>query len=121
MAFTHRIDDREGVQLISLAGKLLGGEATTQLTDAVTELVEQGKCYLVVDLQELTHMNSSGLGALILMLTKARNRGGELVVCRVPDTINKLLVITKLNNVFTQEDDLDAAVARMAKELQANA
>ncbi len=116
MTFDYRIEDKDGIQIIHLTGKLLGREATANLTSEVENLVAQGKYYLIINLEQLTHMNSSGLGILIHFLTKARNAGGELVVVKVPPVIEKLLIITKLNNVFSQEDDLTAAVELLKKQ-----
>ena len=113
MDFDYRIDDQDGIQIITLSGKLLGREQTQDLTDSVDNLVASGKNHLIINLESLTHMNSSGLGILIHFLTKSRNSGGELVVVTVPAIIQKLLIITKLNNVFSQEDDMEAAIATL--------
>ena len=113
MDFDYRIDDQDGIQIITLSGKLLGREQTQDLTDSVDNLVASGKNHLIINLESLTHMNSSGLGILIHFLTKSRNSGGELVVVKVPAIIQKLPIITKLNNVFSQEDDMDAAIATL--------
>ena len=113
MDFDYRIDDQDGIQIITLTGKLLGREQTQGLTDQVDDLVASGKNHLIINLENLTHMNSSGLGILIHFLTKSRNSGGELVVVKVPSIIEKLLIITKLNNVFSQENDMDAAIATL--------
>lgn len=116
MEFTYRIEEQEGIQIIHLTGRLLGREQTADLLEQVDNLVAQGKYYLIIDLEQLTHMNSSGLGILIHFLTKSRNAGGELVVVKVPAVIEKLLIITKLNNVFSQEDDLSNAIALLKKQ-----
>ena len=113
MDFDYRIDDQDGIQIITPSGKLLGREQTQDLTDSVDNLVASGKNHLIINLESLTHMNSSGLGILIHFLTKSRNSGGELVVVKVPAIIQKLLIITKLNNVFSQEDDMEAAIATL--------
>ena len=113
MDFDYRIDDQDGIQIIHLSGKLLGREHTQGLTDTVDDLVGSGKNHLIINLEKLTHMNSSGLGILIHFLTKSRNSGGELVVVKVPPIIEKLLIITKLNNVFSQEDDMAVAISTL--------
>lgn len=117
MDFDYRIDDQDGIQIVQLSGKLLGREQTQALTDAVDDLVASGKNHLIINLEQLTHMNSTGLGILIHFLTKSRNSGGELVVVKVPPVIQKLLIITKLNNVFSQEDDMDAAIATLKSHM----
>jgi len=116
MDFDYRIEEKDGIQLIHLTGKLLGREQTQSLTEEVESLVSQGKYFLIVNLEHLTHMNSTGLGILIHFLTKSRNAGGELVVVKVPPVIEKLLIITKLNNVFSQEDDLQNAIETLKQQ-----
>jgi len=54
-------------------------------------------------------MNSTGLSILINLFTQTRNRGGELVITNIPEKINNLLVITKLNSIFNIEDTVEDA------------
>ena len=54
-------------------------------------------------------MNSTGLSILINIFTQTRNRGGEVVITNIPEKINKLLIITKLNSIFNIEETVEAA------------
>jgi anti-sigma B factor antagonist len=56
-------------------------------------------------------MNSSGLGVLITVLTKLRNKGGEVVLLNPSEQVKKLLLITKLNNIFNIFDSKEEAEA----------
>jgi anti-sigma B factor antagonist len=55
-------------------------------------------------------MNSSGIGVLITLLTKFRNHEGEMVLIKPSETIRKLLIITKLNKIFSINETREAAI-----------
>ena len=109
-----RKDDRTGV--FALSGNLIGEHDGMPLTDAFNENMEDGVLNFVVDLTELKHINSSGLGVLITLLTKARKKDGELLLVNPSDYIRNLMLITKLNSIFSIYDSIDDAVAALPTE-----
>ena len=113
MDFQSQITESSGIHVIRLSGRLLGKEQTEDLTNRVEELVQSGQNRFVADLENLQHMNSTGLNILISFLTKARNGGGELIIVNVPDSINKLLIMTKLNKVFSIEATLEDGISAL--------
>jgi anti-sigma B factor antagonist len=62
----------------------------------LTASLEKGKTNVVIDLSNVSFMNSSGLGTLITAHTSIKNAGGELKICGAGDRIESLLVVTKL-------------------------
>jgi len=54
----------------------------------------------IIDISELRYINSSGIGVLITILTKFRNKGGEVYLMNPSESVSKLLLITKLNAIF---------------------
>ena len=60
-------------------------------------------------------MNSTGLSILINILTQTRSKGGEVIIANVPEKINKLLLITKLNSVFTIKDNIELAKTELTQ------
>ena len=52
-------------------------------------------------MSKVSYINSSGLNLLVRLLTKARNKGGELVLISLSESVEKLFFITKLNSIFT--------------------
>jgi len=116
--FKYNIETNDGHGLIELSGILIAPNQTTSLIEEVEEVVLEGIHNLVVDLSGIESMNSTGLNVLISILTKARNAGGEAIVTKVPDKVNELMVITKLNTVFTVSDSVEDAVALLNKEKQ---
>lgn len=103
--------EQNGVVIIELKGNVLGGPDASSLNDQLHQLIDAAKKKIVVDLGEVTFMNSSGLGMLIGGLTTLRNAGGDLRLARPNDRVEGLLTITKLFTVFQTYDSLEKAVA----------
>jgi len=115
MYFTHKIEKKGNVQIIRLSGEIIDRNQTFEMMDAINELVAKNHIHFVIDLENLKYLNSSGLTVLIQTLTKARKAGGEAVISNVSKRVNELLVITKLNTVFTVADSVEDAIAKLDK------
>lgn len=103
----------EGIGHFQLIGNLIGEHDGMPLTDAFNEQMEDGIRNFIVDLTELKHINSSGLGVLITLLTKTRKKDGDLFLVNPSAYIRNLMLITKLNSIFQTFESLDQAVAKM--------
>ncbi|MFQ5823777.1 MAG: STAS domain-containing protein [bacterium] len=89
------------VAILSLSGKLLGGPPDSdEFKNTIYKLIDQGITKVVADLSDVKRMNSSGLGILISGLTSLRNRNGNLKLAAVNDTMEGILIMTKLNTIF---------------------
>ena len=91
----------ENIVYIRLQGDLIGDSDSQLLIDLVNNSIDKTKLLCAVDLSKVRFINSSGIGILISLLTKFRNRGGEMVLINPSEQIRKLLIITKLNSIFT--------------------
>ncbi len=109
MEFTHEVSDNN-VLLIVMSGDLIGENNGPDLVNLVNDKIQEGYYYCAVDLSNVRYMNSSGIGVLITLLTKFRNHEGEMVLIRPSENIKKLLLITKLNKIFTVNDSREEAV-----------
>ena len=107
------IEAEQNVKVIHLTGSLISEYDSQGLLDEIAHCIEQGQSKFVIDLASLSSLNSSGLGVLINILTKARKAGGDAVIINVSETINKLLIITKLNSVFNFSGDLETAIKQL--------
>jgi anti-sigma B factor antagonist len=107
--------ESDGVVILELSGKIMGGPDASLLNDKLHELIEANKTSVVADLSKVDWMNSSGLGILIGGLTTMRNNGGDLKLACVTERIQSLLMITKLMSVFETHDELQAAIASYKK------
>lgn len=99
----------DSTSVFTLSGSLIGETDGMPLTDAFNECMEDGSLHFIMDLTDLKHINSSGLGVLITLLTKARKKDGELFLVNPSDFIRNLMLITKLNSIFTIFDSVEAA------------
>lgn len=92
---------------LTLEGDLIGDQLGPKLVEVVSDAVESGIRTFVVDLGEVRYISSSGIGLLITMLTKMRNVDGEMYLTSPSEHVKKLLIITKLNNIFTVFDSVE--------------
>ena len=109
MKFKSR--ESKGVTIIELTGNVMGGPDATSLNDQLHKLIDDKKNRVVVDLDEVKFINSSGLGMLIGGLTTLRNSGGEMKLARASKKIEDLLKMTKLTTVFDIHKTVNEAVA----------
>ena len=109
-----RIEDRNtGAALVRLAGRfdlLSAGEAKQRLSQAVSD----GHRNLVVDLGDISFIDSSGLGALIGALKAARLAGGDLRIARPNAQARSVLELTTLNRVLRPYETVEEALAGYA-------
>ena len=110
MNFSQEI--KESVLTLRIAGDLIGEDSGTQLVGAVNDAVSHKVLTCIVDISELRYINSSGIGVLITILTKFRNKGGEVYLMNPSESVKKLLVITKLNAIFQVIKSEDEAVSK---------
>ena len=104
-----------GIVVLELAGKVMGGPDANMLSEKLHELVDQKTTKVVADLSKVDWMNSTGLGILIGGLTTMRNNKGDLKLVNVTERIKSLLVITKLITIFETFDTTDDAIASFKK------
>jgi anti-sigma B factor antagonist len=86
--------------ILDLNGKLTGGPDADTFREVFKSLVDQGKKNVIVNLEKVSWINSTGLGILISGYTSVRRAGGDLVVMHASDRIESILYVTKLNLLF---------------------
>ena len=97
--YSQRKEDQ--VHYLFMEGDLIGDEVGPIIAELVSDSVEAGIKTVVIDLEKVRYISSSGLGLLITLLTKMKNAGGELFLTAPSEHVKKLLLITKLNGIFT--------------------
>jgi anti-sigma B factor antagonist len=103
---THEKGD---VVIVETSGKLTLGEGTSALRDKLRELVEGGSRRILVNMADVTYIDSSGLGELVAAHTTATTAGGEIKLLNLAKRVHDLLKVTKLCTVFeTFEDEASA-------------
>lgn len=111
MKFSSEI--KNNVLIIRLEGDLIGENDGAMVLAKATDAIQDKVLKCVIDISKLRYINSSGIGVLITILTKFRNKGGEVFLLNPSESVQKLLVITKLNAIFqiakTEEEALNLA------------
>jgi anti-sigma B factor antagonist len=105
------LKEKNGIVIIVVEGKMVGGPDATLLSEKLHEYIEAGKNRFVVDMSKVDWMNSSGLGILIGGLSTVRSRGGSMKLLNVGKKPRELLEITKLDRIFEIYEQEDAAIA----------
>ena len=101
MEITERYQDNKAI--LRLAGSILG-EDRLKLNEAIQTQVEKGYYRLVLNFKDVDAMDSVGLGMLIAVHTSLSRRDAKMVLSNVGRSVNYLLTITSLNQVFEKYD-----------------
>lgn len=109
----HKASVFGDVVVLHLKGKLMGGPESSEVTDEIKANIAGNFKKYIIDLGEVEWMNSSGLGMLIGGLSSIRNGGGNLILARVTEKIESLLVITKLSSVFETTTSVEEALTKV--------
>ena len=111
-AATRRI---EGVNVIDLSGRITIGEGTVVLRDAVKALQQKNEKNILLNLAEVSYIDSSGIGELVSSFTTFGSQGGKLKLLSLTKKVHDLLSITKLLTVFEVFDDEARAIQSFRK------
>jgi anti-sigma B factor antagonist len=113
MTFEKEI--KENTLVIRLSGDLIGEDNGVNLLEIVNNAIQEHVLICIIDISRLRYINSSGIGVLITILTKFRNKGGEVYLMKPSENVQKLLVITKLNAIF-QIVQNESEVSKISKK-----
>lgn len=105
---------RGGVQIIDLKGKITIGSGDVQLRETINRLVEEGRKNILINMRDVTTIDSSGIGELVGCYTSVTNKGGKLKLLNLPPKINDVLTVTQLITVFDVFDSEQEAVGSFA-------
>ena len=98
------------VTILDIRGRIVLGDEIHALRDAVRALVADGKKKIILNLEDVDYMDSSGVGELVGAFTTVRNAGGELKLLNLSQKVKDVLYVTKLYTVFDVRDDEFTAV-----------
>jgi len=101
----------ENVAIIDLAGRVTMGEAAGTLRDTIKDLVSKDSKNILLNLDGVSYIDSSGLGELVGAFATVSNRGGRLKLLGLQPRVQDLMQITKLYSVFEVFTDEAAALA----------
>ncbi len=105
---------RDGVAILELSGKIMGGPDSERFSSTLKSLIHEGVHHVLVDLKEVTWVNSTGLGILISGYTTMKRNNGELKLLNVSERIDSIFMVTKLYSVFESYKDEEEAIVSFA-------
>jgi len=103
--------DSGNVTILDLSGRLTSTDGAGQLKDMVTSLISAGHKNIVLNLANLTYMDSAGLGEMVACHSTATKNGGKVKLANTTGKLKDLLSITKLVTVFDCHDSEQQAVS----------
>jgi len=103
------------VTVIDLSGRITLGEGCSQLRELIRDLLSKGHKQMLLNLADVTYIDSSGIGELVSGFTAVSNQGGQLKLLNLTKKVHDLLQITKLLTVFDVTDDEAKAIASFDK------
>ena len=95
--------------VISFKGKLRGGPDAQGFQDHIASLLEQGKKNIIVNMGDVSFVDSSGIGNIVSAFSTVKAAGGQLKLAGLTDKIKGVLSITKLNSIFEQFPTVEEA------------
>ena len=98
MRYKHTIS--KNILKIKFDGDIIGEQNGPDLIELVNEKLNIGIKYSFLDISNVRYINSSGIGVLITVLTKFRNKKGDMYIINPSEYVQKLLIITKLETIF---------------------
>ncbi len=101
---------RDGVAILEMSGKLMGGPDAETFNEILKTLIHEGCHNVIVSMERVKWVNSTGLGILISGYTTLKKNGGELKLLKVSDRIENIFIVSKLYTVFESFQDEDEAV-----------
>src|SRR5713101_2587034 len=122
MSLKYDIRQTGDVAILDLNGRLSLGEGVAfgpgsgvVLGETIRELTKKGQKKILLNLAEVTYVDSSGVGQLVGALTTARDQGGDIKLLKPPGQVRDLLKTTKLDTVFDIQEDEAAAIKSFSK------
>lgn len=108
---TRQVGD---VTVVDAVGRITLGEGASTFRDTVRELVGSGHKKMLLNLAEVSYIDSSGIGEMVSGFTTVANQGGQLKLLNLTKRVKDLLQITKLYTVFEVFDDEAPAIRSFA-------
>ncbi len=118
MGFEFKIEERNGVLICFLSGRLFQEDDAKQVYDTLDLELQTNATHVIFQLENLTHCNSSGLNVFMRTLTKTRIKGGDTYVCALNEQLTQLFGIAKINEIFSIQPSLEDALQQINKAVK---
>lgn len=105
------IRESEHVCVLKLKGRLVGGEAVNQFENAFQQALAGGHIFLILDLEALPYVDSSGIGSVVNALRQANKVGGTVKLVNPPSFVAKTFKMVGILALFSVYDSASEAIA----------
>lgn len=110
MSFSFRLEQINKISIFYLEGEIIEKSAASDLVSKIEELLLSNDKKIILNLSALKYINSTGLSVIISLFTKCRNTNGELILAEESSKVKELMVVTKLNTIFTVKKTTQEAI-----------
>jgi anti-sigma B factor antagonist len=101
--------------VVDISGRITLGEGCSQLRELIRDQLSKGNKRVLLNLADVTYIDSSGIGELVSAYTAVSNQGGQLKLLNLTKKVHDLLQITKLYTVFDIHEDEAKAIGSFEK------
>ncbi len=116
MSLKATVRQVNSVTVVDMSGRITLGEGCSQMRELIRGELAKGNRNLLLNLGDVTYIDSSGIGELVSAFTAVSNQGGSLKLLNLTKKVHDLLQITKLYTVFDVHDDEAKAIASFHKD-----
>jgi anti-sigma B factor antagonist len=102
--------EHEGITILDLKGRLTVGEEVSRFRERLQKLIDSGHRNIVLNMEQVDYIDSTGLGALVMAYTSMQRAGGKIKLLNLTRRSIELLVMTKLTTIFEVFNDEQSAI-----------
>ncbi|MEO9871123.1 STAS domain-containing protein [Ekhidna sp.] len=111
MKYTQELSN--GILKLNFNGDLIGENNGPEVVELANDAIANGTTHCLLNISDVRYINSSGIGVLITLLTKFRNKNGDLYIIKPSEHVNKLLIMTKLQAIFNIAESEEEALQKI--------
>ncbi len=108
--------ERDFIAILDIQGEI-GLYSAPEIKDKIQGFISENKCNVIINLGEVSYIDSSGIGALISSLSSLKKSNGGMKIINVLSTVRKVFELTKLVSFFEIYDSEDEAIAKFKEEV----
>ena len=105
--FEFKIEKKSNHIWVDLIGKLINEDDGKNMSDQIISNLSNTYSKVIINLNDLEYINSSGFNNILKVLTSSRNFAGDTILCNANSLIEKLLITTKLNTIFKVQSNIE--------------
>ncbi|MDO8682527.1 MAG: STAS domain-containing protein [Armatimonadota bacterium] len=111
------VRERDGLKVLDVTGEI-DVYTAPKFKDAVNSIISTGQNHLIINMENVTYMDSSGFGTLLSATKRLRPEGGTVNLVKCNNPISRMLRITRLDTIFGTYPSEDEAIADIKKKIE---